>query len=212
MPTFSCEYVHREASQNSLPHPFAAASVARPGTVPPSILRALIDDPPESRAEAPNVQTEIAQSRPFSSAGVEVVVSILRTADTARRFMAGVLAEEDLTDQQYNVLRILRGAGADGLPTLAIGERMIERTPGVTRLVDRLVRKRFVERERDIDDRRRIVCRITADGLAVLERIQPRLDAAVAEFEAVLPPEVLSDLGRRLDATRHAFRGATPSI
>jgi len=159
-------------------------------------------------ASAPDVRTEIGQTRPFSSPGEEIVVSILRTADEAHRFMVGVLSEEDLTDQQYNVLRILRGAGSRGLPTLAIGERMIERTPGVTRLIDRLLN--FVERERDTEDRRRIVCRITDAGLAVLERIQPRLDAAVAAFETALPTTVAHDLGPRLDETRRALRDATP--
>jgi len=174
----------------------------RPSTVSPSA--------PDSSGSAPNVQSEIAQTRPFATAGEEIVVSILRTADEARRYMVGILSEEDLTDQQYNVLRILRGAGAAGLPTLAIGERMIERTPGVTRLVDRLVRKGFVERERDRDDRRRIVCRITSEGRAVLQRIQPRLDRAVADFERALPAGVLDELGSRLDAARQALREATP--
>jgi len=164
----------------------------------------------DSEAAAPSVLSEISQTRPFASSGEELVVSILRTADEAHRYMVGILSEEDLTDQQYNVLRILRGAGPDGLPTLSIGDRMIERTPGVTRLVDRLVRKGFVERERDAVDRRRIVCRITDQGHAVLHRIQPRLDAAVADFEGALPPDVLADLGRRLDAARQALRDATP--
>ena len=170
-------------------------------------------DSPESSAHddrAPDIRTEIAQTRPFATRGEEIVVSLLRTADEAHRFMVGILGEEDLTDQQYNVLRILRGAGPDGLPTLAIGERMIERTPGVTRLIDRLSAKGLVERERDPDDRRRIVCRITDAGLAVLERVQPRLDGAIAAFEAGLPEGVLAAVGRHLDVTRRAFRSATP--
>lgn len=179
---------------------------APPPTAPP-----VNDQGPESDPAAPSVLSEISQTRPFARSGEELVVSLLRTADEAHRFMAGILSAEDLTDQQYNVLRILRGAGTGGLPTLAIGDRMIERTPGVTRLVDRLVRKDLVERERDTQDRRRIVCRITDAGLSVLDRIQPRLDQAVADFEAVLSPDVLSDLGRRLDTARQALREATPS-
>jgi DNA-binding MarR family transcriptional regulator len=167
-------------------------------------------DPIEHHGAAPDVRSEIAQTRPFATRGEELVVAILRTADEARRFMVGILREEDLTDQQYNVLRILRGAGPDGLPTLAIGERMVERTPGVTRLIDRLSAKGFVARERDTGDRRRIVCRITDEGRSVLERIQPRLDRAVAAFESALPPSVLAELGGLLDRTRRAFRSATP--
>jgi DNA-binding MarR family transcriptional regulator len=167
-------------------------------------------DPAERDGAAPDVGSEIGQTRPFATRGEELVVAVLRTADEAHRFMVGILRDEDLTDQQYNVLRILRGAGPDGLPTLAIGERMVERTPGVTRLIDRLSAKGLVARERDTADRRRIVCRITDDGLAVLERIQPRLDRAVAAFEAALPPGVLAELGGRLDVARRAFRSATP--
>lgn len=159
---------------------------------------------------APDVRTEIAQTRPFPTRGEEIVVSILRTADEAHRFMVGILCEEDLTDQQYNVLRILRGAEPHGLATLAIGERMIERTPGVTRLIDRLSAKGFVHRERDASDRRRIVCRITDEGLRVIDRIQPRLTGAVEAFEAAMPAGVLEELGGHLDVTRRAFRNATP--
>jgi len=168
------------------------------------------DDTSTAPTTPPSVVAEIGQTRPFAHPGEELVVSILRTADEAQRYLAGILSGEDLTAQQYNVLRILRGAGATGLPTLAIGERMIERTPGVTRLVDRLVRKGLVARERDTEDRRRIVCTLTEGGDALLERIRPRLDAATRSFEGALPDEVLSDLGRRLDATRHALREATP--
>ena len=63
-------------------------------------------------------------------------VALLRAADGVRRRMAGVLADAGLTLQQYNVLRILRGARPDPLPTLEIADRMIERTPGITRLLD----------------------------------------------------------------------------
>ena len=153
---------------------------------------------------------ELEQSVPFASPGEELVVSLLRSADAARRFMAGVLLDEDLTDQQYNVLRILRGAGPEGLATLEIGRRMIERTPGVTRLVDRLLQKDLVTRERDPRDRRRIVCSITEDGMDTLARIEPRLRGALEAFEGALDPEVLEELAHRLAEVRSALRGATP--
>lgn len=153
---------------------------------------------------------ELDQRVPFATAGEELVVSLLRSADAARRFMAGVLLDEDLTDQQYNVLRILRGAGSDGIPTLEIGRRMVERTPGVTRLVDRLMAKDLVARERDPADRRRIVCSITEEGTATLERIRPRLEAAVAALETTLPPEILGRLATDLSEVRGALRTSSP--
>jgi len=75
------------------------------------------------------------------------VVSILRTANYLRRFSSPVFNQHGITWQQYNVLRILRGAGG-GLPTLDIAERMIEQAAGITRLLDRLEGKKFVRRER----------------------------------------------------------------
>jgi DNA-binding MarR family transcriptional regulator len=91
-------------------------------------------------------------------------------------FSARFAAEEGLTNQQYNVLRILRGAGQAGLPTLEIGERMIERTPGVTRLVDRLIEKKLVQRERSGEDRRQVWCSITARGRQLLARYDEEVD------------------------------------
>ncbi|MGH9844339.1 MAG: MarR family winged helix-turn-helix transcriptional regulator [Blastocatellia bacterium] len=84
----------------------------------------------------------------------------------------------DITGQQYNVLRILRGAEPDGLPTLTIAERMIENAPGITRMIDRLESKGLVEREMRPHDRRCVYCRITKKGLSLLEL----LDQPVEEF------------------------------
>lgn len=95
-------------------------------------------------------------------------MSILRTTDYLRRFCSGVFDEHGITSQQYNVLRILRGAGPQGLPTLEIADRMIEQTPGITRLLDRLEAKKFVRRERPSGDRRLVLCYVTEIGLGLL--------------------------------------------
>src|SRR6185295_1446948 len=114
------------------------------------------------------LQREIRQGKPFRSQSQQVVVALLRTADLVRRGLGRVLEPFDLTPQQYNVLRILRGAGERGLPTLEIAVRMIEEAPGITRLIDRLETKHLVSRERCKTDRRRVWCRITRDGLGLL--------------------------------------------
>lgn len=106
-------------------------------------------------------------------------MAILRTADDLNRRFGRLVATEGLTSQQYNVLRILRGAGPEGVPTLTIAERMIERTPGITGLIDRLEEKGFARRAQCPEDRRRVLCHITRKGLAVLER----LDEPVAESD-----------------------------
>ena len=81
-----------------------------------------------------------------------------------------------ITRGQYNVLRILRGAGAEGLPRFEITERMIEKAPDVTRLIDRLEKQGLVLRERSPGDKRQSITRISEKGLDLLTRIQPKID------------------------------------
>lgn len=105
-------------------------------------------------------------------------MAVLRTADRVRRWVTDTLAPHGITAQQYNVLRILRGAGRKGLPTLTIADRMVERAPGITRLVDRLEGRGWVRREQCPEDRRRTWCTITAEGLGLLAELDPVVDAA----------------------------------
>ena len=108
----------------------------------------------------------------------EAKVALLRAAQGVRRRMGELLAPTGLTLQQYNVLRILRGARPDPLPTLEIADRMIERTPGITRLLDGLVRKGLVERKRSARDRRAVLCRVTPQGLALLETLDTPVEVS----------------------------------
>lgn len=125
-----------------------------------------------------SVQAAIKQTKPFRSRRQEALVALMLTAEAVRWPLQDLLASHDeLTLQQYNVLRILRGAGPDGLPTLEIGARMIERTPGVTRLIDRMEQKGLVLRERPRDDRRLVICRITETGLGLLKKLDRPVDA-----------------------------------
>ena len=114
------------------------------------------------------LQREIRQRRPFPSVAQEGVVSVMRTADLLRRRVAAFLEPFGITVQQFNVLRILRGGGPDGLPTLEVGARMVEETPGITRLLDRLESKGLVRRQRCPKDRRQHLCWITQQGLDLL--------------------------------------------
>jgi DNA-binding MarR family transcriptional regulator len=117
------------------------------------------------------LQQELRQRRPFQSPAHEAVVALMRTADLVRRQIAALVEPYGITPQQFNVLRILRGAGADGLPTLEVAERMIEQTPGVTRLLDRLEAKELVRRQRCPKDRRQHLCWIAPKGLTVLQKL-----------------------------------------
>ena len=152
--------------------------------------------------EVSQLQREIRQGKPFRSRGQEVVVALLRTADLVRRVVGRTLEPYDITVQQYNVLRILRGAGEKGLPTLEIAERMIEQAPGVTRLLDRLEIKALVRRERCAQDRRQVLCWLTPSGLDLVERLDEPVDSADAQAVAMLTPEEQDRLLRMLDAIR----------
>ena len=154
------------------------------------------------------IQREIKQSKPFASKAAEGLVALLRTTDVLRRLLAEVVEARGITLQQYNVLRILRGAGKEGLPTLEIGERMIEQSPGVTRLLDRLEAKALVRRERCPRDRRQVTCRIGPDGLAVLANLEKPLARAQGALLGHLGDARTGELIHLLDQLRAAARAA----
>jgi DNA-binding MarR family transcriptional regulator len=135
-------------------------------------------------------------------------VSLMRTADLVRRTVSAVTEARGITTQQYNVLRILRGAGAEGLPTLEIAERMIEQTPGITRLLDRLEAKQLVGRERCPRDRRQVTCRISAEGMSLLAELDTPIREAEKVALAGLTPRQLQQLLELLDRTRNGLHGA----
>jgi len=153
------------------------------------------------------LQQEIKQSKPFRSTAQEATLGLLRTTDLLRRRMAALIEPHGITGQQYNVLRILRGAGSDGLPTLEIAERMIEQAPGITRLLDRLETKRLVHRERCPEDRRQVTCRITASGLTLLSRLDEVVNGAEEKFLNDLTHAEQKQLIRLLDRVRDHLEG-----
>lgn len=132
------------------------------------------------------LQSELKQTRPFQSIYHEAALSVMKTADLLRRQVTRELEPREITPQQYNVLRILRGAGKAGLPTLSIGERLIEQTPGMTRLLDRLESKGLVRRVRCERDRRQVLCYLTAGGRTLLAALDPVLEASQMEMAGTL--------------------------
>jgi DNA-binding MarR family transcriptional regulator len=124
-----------------------------------------------------NIQSEIKQNKPMTPEQ-SVVLTVQRTADSFQRRVVEVLKPYGISATQYNVLRILRGAGKDGLPCGAIAERMVTRDPDITRLLDRLDKMGFIARERGQKDRRVVYTTITAAGLKLLKDLdRPVLDA-----------------------------------
>jgi DNA-binding MarR family transcriptional regulator len=147
---------------------------------------------------------ELGMSRPFSSLGQEAALSVLHTADLVRRHLAAAMEGSGVTLQQFNVLRILRGAGPEGLPTLTIAERMIEHAPGITRLIDRLAKKGWVERRRGVEDRRCVYCTITDAGRQILDQLSPAVEAADSSVLEMLDQDEQRRLVELLDKVRAA--------
>jgi len=160
-----------------------------------------------------SIREEIRQTRPFPSAADEALVTLLRTADALRRALGTVLEPHGITLQQYNVLRILRGAGAEGLPTLDVASRMIEPSPGITRLLERLERKRLVTRVRCPHDHRQVLCHATDSARRLLARLDAPMAAAADDLLGSLGDVRLSRLVRLLDAARQSAsaRGGVPT-
>lgn len=114
------------------------------------------------------LQEELKQSKPFATPADEALVALMRTASLVRRAIAQRVEPYGISPAQYNVLRILRGAGADGLPTLGVRNRLIEEAPGITRVMDKLEEAGHVARTRAKSDRRVVHCVITEQGLRLL--------------------------------------------
>ena len=106
-----------------------------------------------------------------------VFLDLLRTSDVLSRRLAQVLKNEDLSSNQYNVLRILRGA-PEGLPCGEIGSRMITRDPDITRLLDRLEKRGLISRCREAKDRRMVLTRISPEGIKLLARLDEPVQEA----------------------------------
>lgn len=139
-----------------------------------------------------------------------VVYDILRTAGRLRRFYGDLFEEHGITFQQYNVVRILRGAGPQGLPTLEIVKRMIEETPGITRLLDRLESKQLIRRERPANNRRKVICYVTKQGLDLLRRMDAPIQDKVKAAARCLSDAEVAELLSSLERIRETASSAIP--
>jgi DNA-binding MarR family transcriptional regulator len=150
------------------------------------------------------IRDEIRQTRPFASAAEEAVVTLVGTADRVRTALSDVVERHGITLQQYNVLRILRGAGDSGLPTLEIAARMIEKSPGITRLVERLEARRLVRRVRCPEDHRQVLCHVTAAAVRLVAGLDAPMTESARRFLAPLDDSRVSSLVGMLDEIRAA--------
>ncbi|MEO8026039.1 MAG: MarR family transcriptional regulator [Bryobacteraceae bacterium] len=127
------------------------------------------------------LQAEIRQSKPFGSIEEEAILNLAKTADLLEQRIEAVLKPFGISQTQYNVLRILRGAGKDGLSCRQIGERMISHDPDITRLIDRMEKPGLVSRSRETSDRRVVVVRITDAGLKLVKQLDEPLEKSLKE-------------------------------
>ena len=153
------------------------------------------------------VARELKQTARFASVEQEVLlglrVAASRALDPWARFLK---TSAELTVPQYNVLRILRGAGTDGLPTLTIRDRMVHEAPGITRLIDKLEEAGLARRERAVPDRRQVFCFITQAGLDLLASLDGPVNAADDAAVEMLSKEDQQLLISLLDAVRAGHR------
>jgi len=136
------------------------------------------------------------EQRTFTGSADEAVVSILVAADQVDRALSAVVEPHGITTDQYNVLRILRGVHAKGHPRREIARRMIRRAPDVTRMLDRLIKRKLIVRIRDPEDGRLSVARIAPTGINLLARIDPEIEAAQLALTSTLTQAELRQLVR----------------
>jgi DNA-binding MarR family transcriptional regulator len=127
---------------------------------------------------SPGLRDEIKQTRPFASLEQEAYLSVGRTWAVLEHAVAEALKPHGITPTQYNVLRILRGAGEEGLCRNEVMQRMIAKVPDATRLLDRMESADLIGRERSSEDRRFVTTRITEEGM----RLLAALDEAVVQL------------------------------
>jgi DNA-binding MarR family transcriptional regulator len=139
---------------------------------------------------------------PRTQAQFKAFVAVVRAAEIMQRGVTELLKKAHLTTAQYNVLRVLRGAGDAGLACGEVGERLIRHDPDVTRLVDRLARRGLVVRTRERTDRRVVRTRITTGGLELLSSLDGPIDGLHEQQLGNMSESQLSELASLLERTQ----------
>jgi DNA-binding MarR family transcriptional regulator len=154
-----------------------------------------------------------AKPKRESQASLEarVFVSLLRTADALARGAEALLKPYNLSGTQYNILRILRGAGEKGLACREVGCRLISRDPDITRLLDRMESRGWIARARETKDRRVVITRIGPEGLRLLAELDKPMHDLHRRQLSHLPATQLRQLSRLLDRARGLTEGAHSS-
>jgi DNA-binding MarR family transcriptional regulator len=153
---------------------------------------------------ASKLQEEIKQTRPFANIEEEALLSIRRTSDRLQHYGQQLFKPHGITPTQYNVLRILRGAGKKGLRCSEIGDRLVSSDPDITRLLGRLQKQKLIKRKHEPKDRRVIYANITAGGVRLLNEIDPLVNDSTKQMFKHMNKEKLATLISLLEEVRQA--------
>jgi MarR family transcriptional regulator, organic hydroperoxide resistance regulator len=151
---------------------------------------------------AGKILKELQQTKPFHHLEEEAFLNIQRTADAMLQELLDVLRPFGLSVTQYNVLRILRGAGTSGVTCKDIAARMITRDPDITRLLDRLERRKLLTRNRAKEDRRFVSIQITDEGLELLKHLDEPIENKQVALMRHVPQPRLGELIELLEQLR----------
>ena len=151
---------------------------------------------------SPTLQEDLRQTKPFGSLQQEAYLSVVRTTSTLTDRVEDLLKPYGISATQYNVLRILRGAGQGGLCRNELRDRMLTRMPDMTRLLDRMEEAGLVTRSREQEDRRMVLTQITARGKELLGELDRPMTELHRDQLAALTKDHLRTLIDLLTAIR----------
>lgn len=132
----------------------------------------------------------------FETDGQEAIISILVTASYLKEKLNFLCEKEAISLQQFNILRILKGIHPDGYARCDISNRMVEKAPDTTRLIDRLVKTKLVIREQCKEDKRRSISKITEMGLSVLNKVNNDIHIYNTDLETKLSKEKCKQMAK----------------
>ena len=147
--------------------------------------------------------------RRFDSLQQEAFLNLWRTYDRLHLLEEELFTRYDLTPQQYNALRLLRGEGSHKLATLALAARLVSRAPDITRLLDKLEERGLVERERPADNRRMVLIALTPAGRALLDELDSQVHPCHVRQLGHLSEDPLRQLVALLEAARRPHEDAS---
>ena len=157
------------------------------------------------------LKEELKTSVDFASPEYEAFLSLLVTSDRLNRRNTEFMAEYGVSPKQYNILRILRGAGKKGLPVMEIGRRMIEKSPDISRIINRLIENKLVVRRRRRTDRRVVMVSISTKGEELLQKMDEPVRLETVKMLSGMSRERLLDLIVLLQDVRDSLYSNSPA-